>query len=48
MKDPHSNYSINKVSIGFGSKSDFMNVKQQNDTPGPNHYEMHIKESLSY
>jgi len=46
MKEPHSNYQFNKVGIGFGSKSDFMSVK--NETPGPSHYDMHIKQSLSY
>ena len=48
VKEPGHNYDINKVSLGLGEKADFMRLKHGNDTPAPNHYESHIKESISY
>jgi hypothetical protein len=39
---------INKVSFGFGKKSDFLQTKFSAFNPAPNQYNSHIKNSISY
>mmetsp|Transcript_5660 Transcript_5660/g.9738 ORF Transcript_5660/g.9738 Transcript_5660/m.9738 type:complete len:244 (-) Transcript_5660:250-981(-) len=47
-KEPGQNYQFNKVSIGVGEKSDFLGIKKSKLLPGPDHYERHVKDSISY
>ena len=39
---------IKKVSMGIGKKSDFMKNKEAEASPGPERYNQHIKNSISY
>ena len=48
VNEPGYNYNINKVGLGYGTRMDFMRLKNGNDTPAPNRYDSHIKESISY
>ena len=32
--------------MGYGEKSDFMNLKNADDTPAPNQYNVHMKNSI--
>ena len=48
VKEPGSNYMINKAGIGIGRKYDFMKTNKNYVTPSPQAYDAHIKDSTSY
>lgn len=41
-------YNVNKVSMGIGKKSDFTRNKETAASPGPETYEQHTINSISY
>lgn len=47
-KEPNHQYKYNQNGIGFGKKSDFMEVRKEQVTPAPNRYDAFVKNSLSY
>lgn len=48
MNEPGYKYKYSKVHIGYGKKSDFMEVRKEQVTPAPNRYEAHTKNSIAY
>lgn len=48
IDEPGKDYKFNKVSIGYGKKSDFLGLKNSNKVPAPNNYDNHVKDSISY